>query len=382
MSEPTTIATTAAATNRNYRTGARVIIAGGGTGGHIFPAVAVANALKKLDPTVELLFVGANGKMEMEKVPQAGFQIRGLDITGFDRGSLIKNFSLPYKLIRSFFQVRNIFKAFKPTAVFGVGGYSSYPVLRFAQLRNIPTFLHESNAFAGKSNQMLGQRAKRIFVATEGMSNFFPEDKIVITGNPVRDTIKQAVVLPSEARTRFGLEPDSFTLFVMGGSLGAKSINESIAAGLDRLLKSGIQLVWQTGKLYAEKAKEVVEGRKGVWTGPFITQMEDAYAAANLIVSRAGAMSVAELCIVGKPALFVPFPFAAEDHQTANAKALADKNAALLISDKEVGKRLVDTVLELASNQEMQETLSNNIHKHAVLNADSSIAKLILENLE
>ena len=234
--------------------GARIIIAGGGTGGHIFPAVAVANALKELDKNVSILFVGANGKMEMEKVPQAGYNIRGIDISGFDRGSIAKNFSLPFKIVKSFFQVRNIFKAFKPDAVFGVGGYSSYPVLRLAQLMKIKTFLHESNAFAGKSNMLLAQKAVKVFVATDGMEKFFPSKRIMITGNPVRGSIVENKVDMVKAKHSFGLEEDKVTVFAMGGSLGAKSINEAIDKGLDQILNSNLQLIWQTGKLYIDRS--------------------------------------------------------------------------------------------------------------------------------
>lgn len=365
----------------NIKTGARIIIAGGGTGGHIFPAVAVANALKEMDNTVEILFVGANGKMEMEKVPQAGYNIRGIDISGFDRGNMLKNITLPFKIIRSFYQVRNILKSFKPDAVFGVGGYSSYPVLRLAQMMNIKTFLHESNAFAGKSNKLLARKAVKVFVAVDGMEKFFPADRIMITGNPVRSSIANNTVDPVVAKHSFGLQEDKVTVFAMGGSLGARSINEAIDKGLDRILDNNLQLIWQTGKLYTGRSKESTANKKGVWVNDFITGMENAYAAADVVVSRSGAMSVTELCISAKPVVFVPFPFAAEDHQTANAKALVEKDAAIMIKDSEAKDKLVDEVIALANNTEKRLRLASNIQKLAIKDADYQIAKTILENI-
>lgn len=361
--------------------GVRIIIAGGGTGGHIFPAVAVANALKKLNAGIDILFVGANGKMEMEKIPQAGYNIKGIDISGFNRSSLISNFSLPYKMIRSFFQVRKILMEFRPNAVFGVGGYSSFPVLRYAQVKGIPTFLHESNAFAGKSNMLLGQRAIKVFVAAENMQRFFPSDKIVITGNPVRNSIANNTVDAEKAKGEFGLETGKITVFAMGGSLGARSINEAVDAGMDLLEQHDLQLIWQTGKLYTERAKEVKKNRKGVWANDFITTMENAYAAADIVVSRSGAMSVTELCISGKPVVFVPYPFAAEDHQTANAMALVEKQAALMISDAEAKNKLISEVIALAKDTNKRAELAGNIKKMAVKDADIQIAKQILENI-
>lgn len=359
----------------------KIIIAGGGTGGHIFPAVAVANALKKIDDSITILFVGAKGKMEMEKVPQAGYEIKGLDIAGFNRSSLLKNISLPFKVLNSFFQVRKIFAEFKPDAVFGVGGYSSFPVLRLAQAKGIPTFLHESNAFAGKSNILLGKKAKKVFVATDGMNRFFPAQKIVITGNPVRSNISLNTLSSSDAKHSFGLDAGKMTVFAMGGSLGAKSINEAVDAGLQKIVGDDLQLIWQTGKPYAEQAKAATANKTGVWTNDFISTMENAYAAADIVISRSGAMSVAELCIAGKPVVFVPYPFAAEDHQTANAKALVDKGAALMIKDSETKEKLVQELIELAKDEEKRNTLSTNIKKLAIKDADLQIAKLIVENI-
>ena len=356
----------------------RIIIAGGGTGGHIFPAIAIANALKKIDTGIELLFVGAKGKMEMEKVPQAGYNIKGLDIAGFNRSSLIKNISLPFKLIKSFLQVRTIVKNFRPDAIIGVGGYSSFPVLRFGQAKGIPTFIHESNSFAGRSNILLGKKATKIFVATDGMEKFFPQEKILITGNPVRSTISQSAVSRSEGIKFFGLDESKKTVFAVGGSLGAKSINEAISKHLDELLNAGLQLIWQTGKPYAEQARERARGRAPVSANEFITQMDCAYAAADIVVSRAGAMAIAELCVVKKPVLFVPYPYAAEDHQTVNAKNLAGKNAALMVKDSEALDKVVPIIIELANDNNRQNELKKNIGALAIIDADKRIAEEVL----
>ena len=359
----------------------RVMLAGGGTGGHIFPAIAIANALKKIDSKIEVLFVGAKGRMEMEKIPQAGYQIEGLDIAGFNRSSLIKNIGLPYKLAKSFLQVRSIFKKFKPDAVIGVGGYSSFPVLRFAQLVGIKTFIHESNSFAGKSNIILGKKATKIFTGTDGMEKFFPNEKILITGNPVREVITRAGVSRSEGIKFFSLTETKKTVLVVGGSLGAKSINEAIDKGLDNLLNAGLQVIWQTGKPYAAKAKERATGKESVWVNEFIMQMEFAYAAADIVVARSGAMSVAELSVAKKPVLFVPYPFAAEDHQTVNAMQLVNKHAALMVKDSEVMQKLVFMTIELSLDESKQNELRKNIAALAITNADMKIANEIVNNI-
>jgi UDP-N-acetylglucosamine--N-acetylmuramyl-(pentapeptide) pyrophosphoryl-undecaprenol N-acetylglucosamine transferase len=360
----------------------KIVIAGGGTGGHIFPAVAIANALKRQAPGTEILFIGAKGKMEMEKVPEAGFRIEGLDIAGFNRSSLIKNLSLPYKLVKSFFQVRKIFEVFKPDAAIGVGGYSSYPVLRFAQGKGIPTFIHESNSFAGKSNIMLGKKATKVFVAVGGMETFFPAAKIVITGNPVRFAIANANITREEAISFFGLDPARKTILSIGGSLGAKSINEAMEAGLEAIEKAGLQLIWQTGKPYAEKARVAVEGRRNIWVGPFIREMEYAYTAADILVSRAGAMAIAEITVMKKPAVFVPFPYAAEDHQTANARKMEIQNAGIMIADANAKSSLIPVVIALAKDEKRQIEIKEQAAKLSVLNADEKIASAILAELE
>ena len=360
----------------------KIIIAGGGTGGHIFPAIAIANALRKEDPDTEILFVGARGKMEMEKVPQAGYPIEGLDIAGFNRSSLIKNAGLPYKLLKSFLQVRNIFGRFRPDAVIGVGGYSSFPVLRFAQARRIPTFLHESNSFAGKSNILLGRKATRIFVATDGMEKFFPAGRLLVTGNPVRPAIVQVPQMDKEAAARFfGLNGRRKTLFIVGGSLGARSINEAIGGSLKTLVDAGLQVIWQTGKTDADKWRTLAEPLPNVKVSEFIVQMENAYAAADIVVSRAGAMAIAELCVVQKPVVFVPYPHAAEDHQTANAVNLVQKGAALMVKDSEAADKIVPAILALAVNEGQQNELKENIGRYAVADADEQIAQTILKTL-
>lgn len=366
----------------NNMSAKKIILAGGGTGGHIFPAIAIAHAIRRLQPDTDILFVGARGKMEMEKVPQAGYRIEGLDIAGFDRSSLIKNIGLPFKLIKSFMQVRKIFNSFRPDAVVGVGGYSSFPVLRFAQSKGIPTFIHESNSFAGKSNILLGKKATRIFTATDGMEKFFPADRILITGNPVRQQIVKSQVSREEATRTFGLDPSRKTLFVTGGSLGAKGINEAIDAGLEQLSGNNIQLIWQTGKPYAVRARERVASFQNMWTNDFIAAMENGYAAADVVVSRSGAMAIAELCVAGKPVVFVPFPYAAEDHQTVNAQNLVGKQAALMVKDSEAKEKLVPTIINLIGNPEMMNTLKQQISKLATTNADDVIAKEILKTID
>jgi UDP-N-acetylglucosamine--N-acetylmuramyl-(pentapeptide) pyrophosphoryl-undecaprenol N-acetylglucosamine transferase len=363
--------------------GKHIIIAGGGTGGHIFPAVAVANALKKLDASIEILFVGARGKMEMDKVPKAGFEIVGLDIAGLDRGQWWRNITLPYKLLKSFWQVRSIFKRFKPDAAFGVGGYSSYPVLRFAQSREIPTYLHEANAYGGKSNMYLAKGARVVFTGTQfGMEKFFPADRIMYSGNPVRNQIVTTYRTQEESLSIFGLSPSKVTLLVVGGSLGARSINHAVRNGLQTWMEHGYQLIWQTGKLFAEEAKSVTAGMDGVYSSEFLTDMNAAYTAADLVISRAGAMSVTELCLTGKPVIFVPFPFAAEDHQTANAMALVNQQAAWIVKDGDASEKLMEKALMLAGNQKLRNEMSRNIKPLAKEDADQLIADYILKDVE
>lgn len=355
--------------------GLRIIIAGGGTGGHIFPAIAIANAIKKNHPSANILFVGAKDRMEMEKVPQAGYPIEGLDIAGFNRSSLIKNIGLPFQLVKSFLQVRNIISRFKPDAVIGVGGYSSFPVLRYAQTKGIKTYIHESNSFAGKTNILLGKKATKIFVAATGMEKFFPINKIMITGNPVRRSIAHSTVTREDAFRFFGLDPNKTTVLAVGGSLGAKSINDALVNHLDYFSLNNLQLIWQTGSGLGEDYKQAAKPHINIWVNDFINQMEMAYAAADVVVSRAGAMAVTELCVAKKPVVFVPFPFAAEDHQTANALHLVDNGAALMIKDSEAKEKLATSIVSLVKNKDLMEKLATNIGKMAITNADEVIAK-------
>ena len=358
----------------------KVIIAGGGTGGHIFPAVAIGHALQRLQPGTELLFVGARGKMEMEKVPQEGFKIIGLDIAGFNRSNLLKNITLPFKLLKSAMKARSVIRDFNPDVVVGVGGYASFPVLNAAQARNIPTLIQEQNSFAGKSNKILGKKAKAICVAYEDMGSFFPQEKLVITGNPVRRNISGSVITRAEGQQWLGLDPEKKTVLVVGGSLGAKSINEAVDAGLEQLLQEGVQVIWQTGKPYHQQALERAEKFKGaVKVFDFIRQMDYAYAAADIVLSRAGALAIAELCIVAKPVIFIPYPFAAEDHQTSNAMALVNHNAAELVKDNDAASTLIPKLRSLLKDELAQQLMRDNLKKIAIKDADIRIAKKVIE---
>lgn len=359
----------------------RIIIAGGGTGGHIFPAIAVANALQQMIPAIEILFVGANGKMEMEKVPQAGYRIEGIDIAGFNRSQLFQNWKLPFQLLKSFMQVRSIFKKFKPDAVFGVGGYSSFPVLKFAQQKGIPSFLHEANSFAGKANLLLSKNAELVMVGTHGMEKFFPKNTLVYTGNPVRREIAESTVLREEAFEYFGLKSDKPTVLVMGGSLGARSINAALNKGLHKLIDGDIQVIWQTGKGNLAMVSENLKSRKEVCITEFIAKMNYAYKAADVVVSRAGAIALAEICVCGKPSVLVPFPLAAEDHQTVNAQLLVKQGAALMVSDKDAESKLIDTVIGLIHDETACKLFGEAASKMGVKNADHLIADLMIKKM-
>lgn len=358
----------------------KVVIAGGGTGGHIFPAVAIGHALKRLAPDTELLFVGAKGKMEMEKVPLEGFKIVGLDIAGFDRGNMMKNLSLPFKILKSYMQARSILNDFRPDAVVGVGGYASFPMLNAAQGRGIPTLIQEQNSFAGKSNKILGKKAQAVCVGYDKMDRFFPKDKIIYTGNPVREKIAQSKVSHSDGLKWAGLDEQKKTVLIVGGSLGAKSINEAIDGHLDELLDAGLQVIWQTGKPYHEQAKKSAAGKEhSVKVFDFIEDMDYAYAAADVVISRAGALAIAELCIVAKPVIFVPYPFAAEDHQTSNAMALVEHNAAMMVKNSDAKTDLVHKLGKLLTDNAMQELMKRNLQALAIKDADERIAKKVLE---
>lgn len=359
----------------------RVIISGGGTGGHIFPAVAIADELKQQFPDLEILFIGAEGKMEMEKVPQAGYKIIGLPIVGLQRKLTLKNAILPFKLIRSLHIARKIIKNFKPEIAIGVGGYASAPTLTMATLLGVPTVIQEQNSFAGKTNILLAKRARTICVAYEEMERFFPTKKIVLTGNPVRFEVTQIADKKSEAFSFYGLDETKPTLLVIGGSLGAKTLNESIFSGLEKLQENGIQVLWQCGKLYYEGLISRLKDKdlKGIHLTQFIVRMDLAYALADVIVSRAGAISVSELCLLHKPVILVPSPNVAEDHQTHNAMALVNKEAAVLIKDNESRNKLVDEVIKLVGDKDLQVLLAQNIAKLGKPNATKDIVTEIIK---
>lgn len=360
--------------------GLKVIIAGGGTGGHIFPAVAIGHALQRLRPGTELLFVGANGKMEMEKVPQEGFKIIGLDIVGFNRSNLLKNLSLPFKLLKSRAKAREIINEFQPNAIVGVGGFASFPILHAGQGLDVPTLIQEQNSYAGKSNKILARSAKAVCVAYDGMDKFFPADKIIMTGNPVRKNISAMSVGSSEAKTWFGLKPDVQTLLVIGGSLGAQSVNEGIDAMLDELVSKGVQVIWQCGKPYHEQAKQrAAKYTDSVKVFDFIKEMDKAYGAADVVVSRAGALAIAELCIAAKPVVFVPYPHAAENHQESNARALVDRQAALMVLDSDVHTKLGSTLMNLLNDKVRQQEMSARLKEMAITDADERIARKVIE---
>lgn len=358
----------------------KLIIAGGGTGGHIFPAVSIANATKQIRPDTDILFVGAKGKMEMEKVPKEGYKIIGLDIAGFNRSSLLKNITLPFKILKSFLQAKKILNEFKPDVVVGVGGFASFPILYMAQQKAISTVLQEQNSFAGKSNKILGRKATAICVAYDNMERFFPKEKIVKTGNPVRQSIANNQIAKEEGIRFFNLNKNKKIIFAFGGSLGAKSINEALLHSFKNIVEENIQLIWQTGTHFFNLAKEATEEfQNSIKVVEFIREMDYAYAAADIIISRAGASSISELSIVGKPVIFVPFPFASEDHQTFNAKALVNQNAALLIADNQAQNELVSKVISLIQDEQTCLKLSKNIKQFAITNADKMIAEKLIE---
>ena len=352
----------------------RAIISGGGTGGHIFPAIAIANALTRMNPENEILFVGARGRMEMEKVPAAGYRIEGLDITGFQRKMSLKNLLLPWRVLRSLWKSRRVIRKFSPDVIIGVGGYASGPLLYVGTAMKIPALIQEQNSYAGVTNRMLAKRVQRICVAYEGMERFFPAGKILLTGNPVREDISKKIDR-SDAKNHFHLRPDWKTVLVVGGSLGARTLNESIAAGMDELEKHKIQVIWQTGKSYYETASELTKNRTNVHAHDFISAMNKAFTAADLIVSRSGASTVSELAVAGCPAIFVPSPNVAEDHQTANAMALVNKNAGLLVRDAEAREKLITRIIETTADTALLHRLSENIKRLAITDAADRIAE-------
>lgn len=371
----------------------RIIISGGGTGGHIFPAVSIANAIKELCPDAEILFVGAEGRMEMQRVPDAGYQIIGLPIAGFDRKHLWKNIAVLVKLARSQWKARSIIKKFKPQVAVGVGGYASGPTLKTAGMMGIPTLIQEQNSYAGVTNKLLAQKACKICVAYEGMDKFFPAEKIIMTGNPVRQNLLGHSISHEEATESFGLIPEKKTILILGGSLGARTINETLIDGLDIIRANpNVQFIWQTGKIYIEQIREAITAATGesvrhphinaipnLYVTDFIKDMASAYAAADLVISRAGAGSISEFCLLHKPVILVPSPNVAEDHQTKNALALVNKDAAIYVKDIDAKDKLLSVAMETIADAEKLKSLSENIAKLALPDSATMIAKEVLK---
>ena len=360
----------------------RVIISGGGTGGHIFPAVSIANAIRALRPDAKILFVGALGRMEMQRVPAAGYEIKGLPICGFDRRNLLRNIKVLYKIIKSQRMAKQIIRDFKPMVAVGVGGYASGPTLNQAAAMGIPCLIQEQNSYAGVTNKLLARKAKRICVAYDDMERFFPAEKIIKTGNPVRQTLLDNKITKEEARKTMGLDPSRKTILLVGGSLGARTMNESVMAHLDTIRNSDIQFIWQTGKYYSDEIARRLsqeEACPNLTVTDFISDMAVAYSAADLVVSRAGASSISEFCLIGKPVILVPSPNVAEDHQTKNAMALVNRQAAICIKDAEATDKLIETAITTVNNPDTLASLSENILKLALPNSADIIAQEVIK---
>lgn len=358
----------------------KVLVSGGGTGGHIFPAISIANAIKNKCPNADILFVGAENRMEMEKVPAAGYPIIGLPVSGFDRKHLLKNIKVLFRLFKSVRLADKTVKSFSPDIAVGVGGYASGPTLWAAARRGIPTLIQEQNSYAGVTNKLLASKAKAICVAYENMERFFPKDRTILTGNPVRQELQNDTISREEAIRFFNLDPSKKTILVIGGSLGARTINNSIATGIEKIPQD-IQLIWQSGKGYDTQAKKVLDEKKpeNIKQMPFISRMDMAYKAADLVISRAGASSISELCLLGKPVILIPSPNVAEDHQTKNAQALSTKNAALMIRDCDAQNLLIDTALKTVQDETALKNMSDNISKMAQRDSATRIADIIFE---
>ncbi|ADQ79645.1 UDP-N-acetylglucosamine--N-acetylmuramyl-(pentapeptide) pyrophosphoryl-undecaprenol N-acetylglucosamine transferase [Paludibacter propionicigenes WB4] len=359
----------------------KFIISGGGTGGHIFPAISIANALKKRLPDADILFVGALGRMEMERVPAAGYPIEGLPISGFDRKNMLRNIKVVWNLLRSLVLARRIISRFKPNVAIGVGGYASAPTLRAASALGVPTVIQEQNSYAGVTNKLLAKKAKRICVAYDGMDRFFPKEKVILTGNPVRQDLFSVGSKTEEAYKFFNFDPKKKTILVVGGSLGARTINQSIIAGLDKLAETDVQIIWQTGKFYIEDARKAAEPfiSPNLLVTDFVSRMDMAYSIADLVVSRAGASSISELCLLAKPVILIPSPNVAEDHQTQNALALVRKDAAIMIKDTDSKAQLVDKMMEVIEDEAQLNKLSKNILQLAEKDSADRIAEEILK---
>ncbi len=360
----------------------KVIISGGGTGGHIFPALSIANALKTLVPDVEILFVGAEGRMEMTRVPAAGYEIKGLPIAGFDRQHLFKNITLPLKIWKSNRMVRRIIRDFGPHVAVGVGGYASYPTLDVASRMGIPCLIQEQNSFAGKTNKLLGHRVQKICVAYEGMERFFPADKIMLTGNPVRQQLTECKLSHAEAIEKLGFNPLRPVVLIIGGSLGARTINESVLSNLQLISDSKVQFVWQTGGYYFEDIKRQLSAQgcpDNLKVTDFINRMDEAYRAADLVISRAGASSISELCLLGKPSILVPSPNVAEDHQTHNAMALVNREAALIVRDAEAKEKLLPLAIATAKDDATLRRLSDHARDMGLPASAETIAREVIK---
>ena len=359
----------------------RVIISGGGTGGHIFPAVSIANAVKALRPDAKILFVGALGRMEMQRVPAAGYEIKGLPICGFDRKNLLKNFKVLYKIWKSQRMAKQIIKDFKPQVAVGVGGYASGPTLNKAAAMGVPCLIQEQNSYAGVTNKLLAKKAAKICVAYEGMERFFPADKIILTGNPVRQALLDTTITREEAIKTFGLDPAKKTILLVGGSLGARTINESVLQHLDLVKDTDVQFIWQTGKYYSAEIAKRLEGQNipNLVVTDFITEMGAAYKAADLVISRAGASSISEFCLIGKPVILVPSPNVAEDHQTKNALALANRDAAIYVKDAEAPATLLELAVKTVNDEKKLKSLSENVLKLALPDSADIIAKEVIK---
>lgn len=358
----------------------RVIISGGGTGGHIFPAVSIANAVKAMRPDAKILFVGALGRMEMQRVPAAGYEIKGLPICGFDRKNLLKNVKVLYKIWKSQRMAKKIIKDFRPQVAVGVGGYASGPTLNKAAAMGIPCLIQEQNSYAGVTNKLLAKKAEKICVAYEGMERFFPAEKIILTGNPVRQALLDTTITREDAIRSFGLDPEKKTILLVGGSLGARTINESMLRHLDLIKESGLQFIWQTGKFYSAEIAERLKDQNlpNLKVTDFITDMGAAYRAADLVISRAGASSISEFCLIGKPVILVPSPNVAEDHQTKNALALSTRDAAIYIKDAEAPDILLQTAIETVNDDAKLKSLSENVLKLALPDSANIIAKEVI----
>ena len=359
----------------------RIIISGGGTGGHIFPAVSIANAIKAKRPDAKILFVGAKGRMEMQRVPAAGYEIKGLPICGFDRKHLLKNFAVLFRIWKSQRMAKKIIKDFKPMAAVGVGGYASGPTLNVCASKGIPCLIQEQNSYAGVTNKLLAKKAQKICVAYEGMERFFPADKIIMTGNPVRQNVLSTTLTKEEARKKFGLDPEKKTILLVGGSLGARTINESVLQNLDIIEKSGVQFIWQTGKYYHESIVNQLKDKDlpMLKVTDFISDMGAAYQAADLLISRAGASSISEFCLIGKPVILVPSPNVAEDHQTKNAMALVNKDAAIYVKDADAPAVLIKKAVGIVEDAKKLASMSENIKKLGLKNSADVIADEVIK---